>query len=66
MTMMKRETLEDKRRYIHKMGYGSVDKNDHKQVIDSHIEALDRIAALEGELRHLRDLQNFRLGLEGE
>ncbi len=46
---MKRETLLGKRRYVHKFSF-YVDKNSYAQVIDSHLEALDRIAELEAEL----------------
>ena len=55
--MMKRATLENKRRYLHKMDYGSVDKNQHKQVIDSHLEVLDAIDRLEVEVADLRAYQ---------
>lgn len=47
---MKRETLKDKRRYLNKMSY-YVTNNEHAQVIDSHLEALDRIDELEAAVR---------------
>lgn len=47
--MMKRETLVEKRRYVHKMDF-HVNNNTYAQVIDSHLEALNRIKELESEL----------------
>ncbi|AEK07147.1 hypothetical protein JOEDIRT_114 [Mycobacterium phage JoeDirt] len=51
--MMKRETLIEKRHYTNKFDY-YVSLNDYKQVIDSHIEALDTIHMLRAEISGLR------------
>ena len=51
--MMKRETLRDKRRNVHKMSY-YVDNNAYAQVIDSHLEALDEIEELREKLEIIR------------
>ena len=51
MTMMKRETLRDRRRYVFKMDYHGPDANTYAQVLDSHLEALDKIDSLREELK---------------
>jgi len=48
--MMKRETLIAKKYATGKFSYYGPDANTYRQVLDSHLEALDRIEELEAAL----------------